>query len=180
MRNLLWPLFLFIVCKHTWFPQGIWNGCVSNKSFNLVYWDTVTKPKCFVGLGIRRARQTNIALSGKLVWKLLSGDGGLWGEVLKHKYIKDHRDGILLSTSNSSYIWQGIVKAWKNLEEGLVWKLGNGHFSFWHDQWTSLGKLCNLVPFACIISGRHVYANHKLPGQEKSISRPIIHTPYLT
>ena len=145
-----------------WFPKGvcdridqltrnfIWNGCTNTRSINLVNWNTVTKTKQLGGLGIRRARQTNMALIGKLVWRILNDQGGLWGNIIKHKYMQ-HRHGVSFDVSGrSSFVWKGITKAWDNLMEGFVWELGNGSSSFWYDSWSPLGKLCDLVPFVHI------------------------------
>ena len=109
-----------------WFPQGIcdridrltrnfiWNGCTNARSFNLVNWDTMTKPKQFGGLGIRRARQTNIALIGKLVWRILNDEGGLWGDIIKHKYTQ-HRHGVSLMLLGVPHLFgKVLLKLGKN------------------------------------------------------------------
>ena len=91
-----------------------------------------------------------MALIGKLVWRILNDQGGLWGNIIKHKYMQ-HWHGVSFDASGrSSFVWKGITKAWKNLMEGFVWELGNGSSSFWYDSWSPLGKLCDLVPFVHI------------------------------
>ena len=82
-------------------------------------WDQVTKPKRYGGLGIREARQTNIALLSKIIWHLLVGDGGLWGAVLSHKYFGMHGACPFVPKNGASYLWQSLVKAWSIIKDGF-------------------------------------------------------------
>jgi len=62
----------------TWLPQNIcdlidrtthdfiWNNA-NHKGLNLVSWDKIARSNVWGGLGIRMARDSNIALLGKLV-----------------------------------------------------------------------------------------------------------------
>jgi hypothetical protein len=83
-----------------WLPQStceaidrmarnfLWKG-TSNIGIHLIGWDNITKPKKLGGLGIRKAREANTSLLGKLVWSIHQNCDALWVQVLKHKYIKD-------------------------------------------------------------------------------------------
>lgn len=77
-----------------WLPQAIcdqidrvsrefiWKG-TTDKGIHLVGWNTITKPKKHGGLGIRRAREANTALLGKLVWDIQQKKDKLWVEVIR-------------------------------------------------------------------------------------------------
>ena len=57
----------------------LWQGGkVQRKKFHLVKWDTVKKPKCRGGLGIRDPEQMNKALGAKLIWRLVFGGKEWW------------------------------------------------------------------------------------------------------
>ena len=150
-----------------WFPTGvcekidqmtrsfIWKGASDSRSFNLVNWETITCPKRNGGLGIRRARETNIALLGKIIWRILTSEGSFWGAILAHKYFGGHILDQFQVNNSCSYFWHGIVKAWNVLKDGFSWQLGPGNSSFWYDKWLPIRKLCDLVPFVHITDSDH-------------------------
>ena len=81
----------------------------------LISWDRVIRPKHFGGLGVREAHTMNNALLGKLIWKIVSGDGRFWGEVLKHKYLNQDVGLDFVAGKDASYVWRSISQAWKEL-----------------------------------------------------------------
>lgn len=62
---------------------------IDNKGLNLVSWDKISLPKRFGGLGLRKARDVNISLLGKLVFQLQYKARKLWVSLLSCKYIQD-------------------------------------------------------------------------------------------
>ncbi|KAJ1376166.1 Ribonuclease H domain [Sesbania bispinosa] len=69
---------------------------------------------------------------------------------LSHKYL---RGGSILGAkadNSESFIWKGILKAKEALRNGFMMKLGTSQISVWYDDWTGLGKLCDLVPYVHI------------------------------
>ncbi|KAJ1417617.1 Ribonuclease H domain [Sesbania bispinosa] len=69
---------------------------------------------------------------------------------LSHKYL---RGGSILGAkadNSASFIWKGILKAKEALRNGFMMKLGTCQISIWYDDWTGLGKLCDLVPYVHI------------------------------
>ena len=68
---------------------------MQRKKFHLVKWDTIKKPKCRGGLGIRDPEQMNKALGEKLIGRLVTGDKEWWKEVIREKYIKRPRSKML-------------------------------------------------------------------------------------
>ena len=63
----------------------VWKGGC-DKGLHLVNWEKVTCPKCDGGLGLRQARNINIAMLGKLIAKLHSHSSKLWVRVMLDKY----------------------------------------------------------------------------------------------
>ncbi|GAU22350.1 hypothetical protein TSUD_106780 [Trifolium subterraneum] len=95
----------------------IWKGS-SDTGIHLVGWDKITKAKKLGGLGIRKARDANTSLLGKLVWSVHQNSDALWVQVIKHKYLKE--ENLLNSTNNrtGSVTWNAIRKALSALKEG--------------------------------------------------------------
>ena len=76
-KSVLAPLPMYMM-QSLWFPKEICyklESCIRNfiwgnedegRSWNLVSWRMITKPKKFGGLGVREAQLINISLLGKL------------------------------------------------------------------------------------------------------------------
>lgn len=64
----------------------IWKGN-SEKGIHLVGWQTINRPKTHGGHAVRRAREANTVMLGKLVWDLQNHPNKLWINVLHSKYI---------------------------------------------------------------------------------------------
>lgn len=56
------------ICSFIWFQNG------NMRSWNLVLWNAISYPKMKGGLGLRRARQNNESLLGKLVTNIISNE----------------------------------------------------------------------------------------------------------
>ncbi|XP_042505479.1 uncharacterized protein LOC122082043 [Macadamia integrifolia] len=65
-----WWLSSLLATMERWMRNFIWSGEVDIAKTITVKWDTLCKPKEEGGLGIRRLRDTNKALLGKLVWRM--------------------------------------------------------------------------------------------------------------
>jgi hypothetical protein len=126
----------------------LWKGS-SNKGIHLVGWDKITKPKNLGGLGIRRAREANTSLLGKLVWNIHQDKDSLWVQILKHKYLKEE-PLLNIPKKSGSTTWNAIMKALSVLKDGFQFRLGNGNSSFWFSNWSGSGILANQVLFVDI------------------------------
>ncbi|XP_004297900.1 PREDICTED: putative ribonuclease H protein At1g65750-like [Fragaria vesca subsp. vesca] len=126
----------------------LWGHTEEKKKIHLVKWDTVCKPKCYGGLGLKKSSCVNQALLAKTGWRLLQKELGLWAEALNKKYLKD--DCIMqkstLPFSASSNTWKGILYGAQLLPNGVKWRIGPGtEISFWNDVWTDLGALSDIA-----------------------------------
>lgn len=143
-----------------WLPQSIcsmidrttrnfiWKGN-SGRGIHYVAWDKITRCKRYGGLGVRRAREANTSLLGKLVWDLQQQSTKLWVRILRSKY---HSRGNFLFDlrSTRSFIWNSIIKAENILLDGYSLRIGAGNVSFWYEPWSRLGSLCNLVDYVVV------------------------------
>ncbi|KAL7175770.1 hypothetical protein ACSBR2_029376 [Camellia fascicularis] len=63
----------------------LWGDTLEKKKFHLVNWNTMCKVKKHGGLGIKKAKDQNIALLSELGWKLVSNQERIWCEGMKWK-----------------------------------------------------------------------------------------------
>ncbi|GAU21723.1 hypothetical protein TSUD_328480 [Trifolium subterraneum] len=127
----------------------IWKGS-SDIGIHLVGWDKITKSKKLGGVGIRKARDANTSLLGKLVWNIHQNSDALWVKVIQHKYLKEENLLNLTNNKTGSVTWNAIRKALSALKEGFHFRLGNGNSSFWYSNWSGNGVIANQVMFVDI------------------------------
>jgi hypothetical protein len=88
------------------------------------------------GLGFRDLEVFNLALLAKQGWQILQDPTALVARILKEKYFPS---GSFLSATigrRPSYAWRSICQARKVLEDGLLWRVGNGEsIRIWDDKW---------------------------------------------
>lgn len=113
----------------------IWGHDITERKMHLIRWENIQKPKECGGLGLLNLEDMNMACLMKLVWRLRTEEGGLWIEVLKHKYNNGELFGNDIRVGqNASTLWKDLGKLWDALNNGLWRRLGNGNStSFWKD-----------------------------------------------
>lgn len=114
----------------------LWGDSPDKKKIHLVKWDKVCKSKDSGGLGLKKAKDQNLAFLTKLGWKITNQEeGGLWVSILSDKYLSKHS----ISTwpnRPASHLWRSIVDTKQVLEKGVKWVIGDGKsVSIWHDWW---------------------------------------------
>ncbi|XP_057760132.1 uncharacterized protein LOC130980472 [Arachis stenosperma] len=130
--------------------QFLWKGQANGRGLPLVKWDIAITSKKAGGLGVRDTLCANMALLGKLVWDCLNNKNKLWVQVLTHKYLQNSKDLGSSHGHNASTTWRNILKAYDILKEGFRWNVGNMQQSIWYDEWSPLGKLCELTSYVHI------------------------------
>ncbi|XP_057432083.1 uncharacterized protein LOC130724829 [Lotus japonicus] len=128
----------------------IWSSNPSKKGWHLVKWGTVTNVKSQGGLGVREARMGNIALLGKLVWKMLHEPSCLWVQQFKSIYLKETNFFDYKIKGNVSFAWRSIIRARDVLKHGFSFLLQHGDSSLWYNDWAGIGALCHYVPYVHI------------------------------
>ena len=126
--------------------RGFWWGNSSGKTHMcLKSWKTICQPKSYGGFGLRRSLDTNHALISKLGWSLAVNEDKTWVSLLKPKYLNGVPFMQVISSTNSSWLWQGILKSRPLLSKGLCKKIGNGHHTtIWDTPW--IPTLDNYIP----------------------------------
>ncbi|CAN1164676.1 Putative ribonuclease H protein At1g65750 [Linum perenne] len=121
----------------------IWGSIDGERKVHLMNWDTVCKPKCQGGLGLRSARELNTAFLMKLTWNVLKKPSELWVQVLTTKYMRQTvRGPIPKKTKRWSSCWKGINVSWEVFRGGLAWGVRNGRSTnFWSERWLDDGSV---------------------------------------
>ncbi|CAN1127767.1 Putative ribonuclease H protein At1g65750 [Linum perenne] len=121
----------------------VWGSSDSVRKTHNVNWDTVCKPKRMGGLGLRSARELNLAFLMKVAWGIISKPGELWARTLTSKYLIRNGIGFTLKRKTGfSSLWRGVMKVWNYTLQGLQWSIKNGRgTSFWNDKWLDSGMV---------------------------------------
>jgi hypothetical protein len=79
-----------------------------------------------------------MALLAKHGWRLMQSLDSLVGRILKKKKKKNYSNGTFLNVglgSKPSYLWRSVWNARKLLQEGLIWRVGDGKsIKVWEDK----------------------------------------------
>ncbi|CAL1413056.1 unnamed protein product [Linum trigynum] len=121
----------------------VWGSSEGKRKVHLISWDKVCKPKNQGGLGLRSARNMNLAYMVKLAWNLFNNEEDLWVKVLQGKYFH-HKDGRIhkMKKSNHSSLWKGIVKAMPFMKQATLWSPRDGETTgFWTQPWVANGLI---------------------------------------
>ncbi|CAN1750705.1 Putative ribonuclease H protein At1g65750 [Linum perenne] len=131
----------------------IWGSGDGVRKIHNVNWETVCKPKCHWGLGLRNARDLNRALLMKLAWSLISHSNEFWARVLISKYMTRMANGYVLAKKRGfSNVWRGIMKVWDDTQNDILWSIRNGcNTKFWTVRWVDSGVV--LIDHALRIQG---------------------------
>ena len=117
----------------------IWGSGEGIRKQHLVSWEKICKPKREGGLGIRSAKEMNIALLAKLGWRLLNTQDGLWVQILRKKFRvgEIHESSWLVPQGSWSPTWRSLVLGIRAVViPGASWILGDGRrVRFWKDNW---------------------------------------------
>nr|KYP72147.1 LINE-1 reverse transcriptase isogeny [Cajanus cajan] len=115
----------------------LWGDSRAHRRVHAIAWETICKPKTVGGLGIREARKINTSFMMKNCWALCSQPNKLWVRVLKAKYdCGEDRVPMINKKTIASNVWRGICDAWKFVQTGIAWNVGDGKTTkFWNERW---------------------------------------------
>jgi hypothetical protein len=118
----------------------------------MVDWATVCKPREVGGLGILNTKLMNIALMLRWIWKFYQGEEGLWADLLRAKYLREHDFFSKEVPVRGSQFWNAIQKIKWHFKLGAKHSVHNGKWTyFWKDWWVGPGPLRARYPrlFSC-------------------------------
>ncbi|KAL4296014.1 hypothetical protein GQ457_12G013680 [Hibiscus cannabinus] len=93
-----------------------WSDNNKDRGCPLIAWDNICSPKAAGGLGFRDLRSFNVALLGKIIWRLLTEPSTLLARVYLAKYFPT---GHLLEAKlrdHASFAWKGIYATMQELQ----------------------------------------------------------------
>ncbi|XP_031124326.1 uncharacterized protein LOC116027040 [Ipomoea triloba] len=106
-------------------PAG--GGTPEARKCHIVCWEEVIKPKNVGGLGIRSAKEMNLAFMAMLGWQIVTNSDSLWVKVLKEKYAHGRT-------------------ATPILRNGTRYQVKDGRSTkFWEDSWVHEKPLADLL-----------------------------------
>lgn len=103
-----------------------WGGGVDHKRMSYVAWNRITMPKGMGGRGLRSLAEMNKALVLKNVWKIATGQGAMWIQVIRAKYYPRSCFWGSNRRYNSSKFWKNLILIKPILYGHVQWKIGNG------------------------------------------------------
>jgi len=122
----------------------LWEGGKNGeRKIHLVSWDKVKAPKKEGGLQIRDVATQNVALGGKILWKIINGKLVWSSKALRKKYFRGHKERCLdrpPTSRKGSPISALCFKAQNLITTNLYWIPGNGkRINIWED--SIMGKI---------------------------------------
>ncbi|XP_062175976.1 uncharacterized protein LOC133881026 [Alnus glutinosa] len=115
-----------------------WGRSEGVKGLTWMSWSRLGVPKEKGGMGFRDLEIFNRALLAKQGWRLFKFPESLVARVMKAKY---YPNGDLFSAhlgSRPSFAWRSIFQARRIVEDGLLWRIGDGEtVRIWKDKWLS-------------------------------------------
>jgi hypothetical protein len=99
-------------------------------------WEKTGRSKSVGGLGFRDLVLFNRALLAKQGWRLIQQLSSITAKILKAKYFP-HSSFLKASLrSPASLVWRSIFNGSELLQQGLIWRVGNGGLiKVWNDRW---------------------------------------------
>jgi ribonuclease HI/exonuclease III len=116
----------------------LWEGGRNEgKKMHLFSWDKVKGPRLEGGLQVRDVATQNLAMGGKILWKMIRGNSTWSSKALRTKYFCGHKERCLERpplTRKGSPILSLCLKALDLITSRLSWIPGNGRkIKFWED-----------------------------------------------
>ena len=152
-----------------------------------VSWESICKPKCEGGLGIRKLEEVQEVFQLKRVWKYFSTGSSLWVEWLKENVFKRKCYWEIQTSQRLSPTVRGMIGIRDTVREFLRWSVGHGRAAtFWFDWWSDLGPLITAlgeagphdlrIPISAFVSDDVVNGDWSLPAarSEEAVTLQIV------
>ena len=120
-----------MICKF-WWGQG------DNRKIHWITWSNLCDSKSVGGMGFWDIQRFNNAMLAKQVWRLFHQRDTLLFRVFSAKYFPN---GNILDAPihpKCSYTWKSILQAREVIQNGAIWRVGNGQLiDIWNHRWLS-------------------------------------------
>jgi len=123
-----------MICRYWWSQQE------KENKMHWLSWDLLCSRKERGGLGYRDLHLFNLAMLARQGWRLITAPESLCAQVLMAKYYSDGDPLAAQEKPGISYSWRSILRGFRALKEGLVWRVGDGtQINIWNDPWIPNG-----------------------------------------
>ncbi|XP_070041212.1 uncharacterized protein [Nicotiana tomentosiformis] len=78
----------------------------------------------------------------------------LWANFMWNKYCKKELPTVV-QFKQGSHVWRKMLEAMEEVEHELLWKMKSKSLNIWHENWTGLGELYNVIPPKFHINEEH-------------------------
>jgi hypothetical protein len=107
-----------------------------NSKIHWMSWDKMRRSKAVGGLGFRDLILFNNALLVKQGWRLIQEPSFITTLILKAKYFPNSSFFEASLGSWPSFAWRSIFNSRDLLQQGPMWRVGDGSFiKLWGDRW---------------------------------------------
>lgn len=123
-----------MICRYWWSQQD------KERKIHWVAWPKMSSRKEKGGLGYRDLHLFNLAMLARQAWRLIQVPDSLCARLLKARYrpygdLVGAREG-----PGISYSWRSLLRGLKALENGIIWRVGDGsQIRIWDDPWIPVG-----------------------------------------
>lgn len=114
------------------FNRFIWGGTSEKTKTHWASWGSMCYPCEEGGASFRRLQDICKAFTVKQWWTLRTTNS-LWSEFLMAKYCHGINPVIKRWYSGNSHSWNAICKIKNTMDQYILWKIGRGEISMWHD-----------------------------------------------
>ncbi|XP_060190667.1 uncharacterized protein LOC132619937 [Lycium barbarum] len=123
----------------------LWSDKESMRKYHWSSWEAMCLPGEEGGVGLRCLSDVSNAFTAKQWWNLRTKDS-LWKEYMMSKYCSTRNPVIRKVIGVQSLTWRSMCKVRDQIEDNFTWQIGQGHLSFWYDNWSRNGALYKLLP----------------------------------
>lgn len=103
-----------------------WSQTKDEKKIQWISWKKLCKPKGRGGMGFRDIKAFNLAMLAKQCWRPIHITHSLFYQVYKSRYLPKCSFMEAEFGNNPSYAWRSLLAAKDLIQEGLMWKVGDG------------------------------------------------------
>ncbi|KAH0702472.1 hypothetical protein KY285_016750 [Solanum tuberosum] len=106
--------------------------------------DVETIPCSTASLSVVGLPKTTVILLAKVLWNFRTRTS-LLNQFLEAKYCTGTHPVGNKWRSGQLHMWKRMMKVKKYYDHHILWKIAKGNCSFWRNNWTGNGPLCNLL-----------------------------------